>query len=266
MKLASLYRPDVLGVFVGVIGIILAFIFYVRSKERVRPVYAVMDQVIIGGSERLLPDTVEIRYKGRRIPTLYRAVVFFWNRGSKTLDQSDIASTDPITFHLKGEDIEILEVRSVKATRTMLNASAIPAQDDIRFSFEFLAPGDGAAIEILYTGQEEAEISCSGTVKDARKGISERGAAIPADELTSGRFAVRDTTRILAESVALIALGLVGTITSFTHKNGHLEVDHIQLLVSIIGIGLGLVFLIYAGYYYRIENIPRSLRRIGKTS
>lgn len=134
---STLTRADVLGVIIGAIGVVLAVIFYIRSKQEIRPAFATTTQTLISASEGRLPAAVEFTYKGNPVPNLCKALLFFWNRGSKTLNSTDVASMDPIAFHFEEQDAKILEVRTVKATREVLKASATQNDNDITLSFDF---------------------------------------------------------------------------------------------------------------------------------
>ncbi len=37
MKATSFTHPDVIGVIVGIVGILLACVFYIRSEEQIKP-------------------------------------------------------------------------------------------------------------------------------------------------------------------------------------------------------------------------------------
>ncbi len=111
MKVSSLGHADVIGIFVGIVGIILAWVFYVRSKEEVRPCILIERTTLIGKSERLFPESVEIRYNNRSIPELSKVRITFWNAGKKTLNESDIAQSDPIAIRFAQPEVRIHDVR-----------------------------------------------------------------------------------------------------------------------------------------------------------
>jgi hypothetical protein len=136
--MSILGRTDIIGVIIGVIGIILAIVFYVRSKEAVRPVYVAERSVLLGASEQGLPSAVEIRYDGMAISTLYKYSVAFWNNGRRTLNGADVAASDPIAFHLSKPGARVLDIRSVKVTREVLNIGVNRNKDSAQISFDFL--------------------------------------------------------------------------------------------------------------------------------
>lgn len=260
MKISELGRPDILGVIIGVVGIILAFMFYVRSKEKVKPSYAIITQELIGTSDRHLPEAVEIRYDGQPVPTLYKATIFFWNRGTKTLDQRDIAPSDLIKFHLQGSGAKLLEVRSIKATRSVLNPSFVQAKNDVTLSFDFLDREDGLALEVFYSGQDSV-IDCSGTVKGAKKGIQRRASKIkPEDRLSLGRLPVRSTRSVIVSSIFSIAVGVITIGLSTKNAHGHPITNYATLALGLSVAVVGIIGLIIGIYFYMNENIPRGLR------
>jgi hypothetical protein len=259
MNASILIRPDVLGVIIGVIGIVLAFVFYARSKQVSRPAYAVVQRVLISPSERHLPSVVEIRYDGRQVPSLYRSLIYFWNGGTKTLSQTDVASSDPIVFHFNGPDTRVLEVRSLKATRDVLSVSAHQSANDIVMSFDFLDRGDGASLEIFYTG-EDTDVSCSGTIKGVPKGIQERASTILADEMpSSGWRPVASTRRMLVTALTGLIFGVVIVALSIHHSKNRWTLDYAFFFLGAISASFGAWHFIKGVRYYLNERIPSGL-------
>ena len=180
MDTSHLLQPDVAALFVGVVGVVLAVIFYYRSKETVKPTIAIERSTIIGEKDdkstspgNRLPDAVTIFYAGQEIPTLSKAMVAFWNNGRKTLDRADIAPADPIEVHFKGSDVRVLEVRSITTSRDVINGRFELKDCHIEITFDFLDRGDGLACEVFYSGKD-VKARVSGTVKGAVRGIKRR--------------------------------------------------------------------------------------------
>lgn len=257
MRASFLTHPDVLGVIVGVIGILLAVIFYLRSKEKARPTFSTLQSVLIGTSHRNLPEQVEIRYGGQVIPTLYKYRVAFWNAGRGTLDNADVVPSDPVTFHFNGEDVELLEIRSIKTTRDVTGCSLVQYEADIILSFDFLDRNDGVSFEAFYTGTG-AKVTCSGTVKGIQEGFHQK---------TYSRVPYSWLLPFLPPVFAGVILGLgyvvfsvYLAVTSFHVKHGHSTIDHTRLLSAIFATVIGLWFAGQTLYAYWQRRMPNSLR------
>jgi Ca2+/Na+ antiporter len=263
MNISVLAHPDVLGVIIGVIGLVLAYVFYIRSKEKPRPAYAVVTRTLISSPGLELSTAVEILYNGRNIASLYSSMLYFWNHGTKTLTKGDIAPADPIVFHFEGQDSELLEIRSVKATRDMLGISAVPNSNDVPLRFDFLERNDGVAIEVLHAGV--ANINCSGTIIGIKEGIQRRASTILPDEIPpSGRTPFRPIRGITVLALIELVVGTGFIISNFPHNEyGRLQFDYVPIVIGVAAIAVGIWLLIYSSRYYLGERIPRGLRRIG---
>jgi hypothetical protein len=260
MKVSTLVRPDILGVIIGVAGVLLAFVFYLKSKERARPAYAVVSSILIGASERKLPTGVEITYDGRPIHDLNRCLIFFWNRGQKTLDKSDIVSSDPIIFHTRGQDVEVLEVRSVKGTRAALNASAVQSANDIFLAFDFLDQDDGITVEVLASGTD-MRVRCSGTIKGVKKGIERRADTLDTDEVPMSTWLPAASTRaLLVSAIISLVSGIFLIASNIPNRHGHAS-DVVGLISGITITTFGLIGSILGFYFYTYERIPLELRK-----
>ena len=259
MKTADLVRPDIIGIYIGIIGIILAFIFYVRSKERVKPRILIEGFVLIGETERLFPETVEIRYNGQIIPTLTKVRVTLWNAGPKTLNSSDIASSDPLRIIFPKSEARILDIRSVVSTRDVINAKAVPKDNDIYITFDFLDRYDGITLEVFCDGAIVDNAAVRGTIKGLPQGImlhkrSYTALATPKTQISFSQFFL-NLFGVL--SFLLFIIGLFSTL--YLPKSGaSLEAKITTLALSaLLSIICGSISFIR----YRNRRIPRDLRR-----
>jgi hypothetical protein len=257
---STLTRADVLGVIIGAIGVVLAIIFYIRSKQEIRPAFATTTQTLISVSEGRLPAAVEFTYNGKRIPNLYKALLFFWNRGSKTLNSADIASLDPITFHFEEKGAKVLEVRAVKATREVLKASATQNDNDITLSFDFLDRDDGVVLEVYYAG-EDSYISCSGTIKGARGGIQERSQII-GEMPPFGWGSMRSTAGMMLSALLMLVFAGSLIFTDVGSKNGHLNIDYFWFIFGVAAFIFGIAGLFISSRYYLKERVPKGFKQI----
>lgn len=175
MKLSDLSHTDIIGSTIGVIGIVLAIIFYFRGKDQSLPSYTVDSSVLIGPHWQELPDKVKIQYDGEPVQSLSKAVIFFWNRGRKTIGRDDVASADPLRFSFinrkTGGKLQILEIRSIWTTRDVLGVKASLKDNSIEMNFDFLDRADGFALEVLYAGDYGTQINWNGTIKGVPRGI-----------------------------------------------------------------------------------------------
>jgi hypothetical protein len=274
VNMLDLERPDILGVIIGVIGIILAVVFYWRTKETVRPVYAAQGSVLLGASAGGLPSSVEIRYDGMVIPTLYKYRVTFWNDGKRTLNGTDIAPSDPVRFHLSKPSARVLDVRSISVTRKVLNIAVTRNEDYVQLSFDFLDRGDGVTFEMFYSAKDEGvRISSSGTIKGAKQGISRRLNIVEAKREVSSRlpfpfpflFKMMPTNLMMpltAASVISLAISVISFITIIHAKNAHTATDWNTFAFAIFTAIFGCLGVAEVSFFYYQSHVPRGLRRL----
>ena len=254
MDASSLGHTDVIGVFVGIVGIILAWVFYIRSKEQVRPCILIERTTLIGKSMRLFPELVEIRYNNSAIPELSKVRITFWNAGKKTLNESDIAQHDPITIRFSQSEVQVLDIRSMTSTRDVINAKTFLRDNIIHLSFDFLDKDDGLALEAFYDSGSETEITLSGTIKGVRDGIAIR---------TSEDFVIRSASYAPGSGIRAFG-GFLLIIPALITANiifNRWKVNSLDIVISTIFGVLGISFIVYGIYRYFRGRIPRVLRR-----
>jgi hypothetical protein len=277
MQLSDLYHTDVIGSTIGLVGIILAAVFYFRGKEQSLPYYTVFNSTLIGKSGHNFPEKLAIEYDGKPVPSLSSSTIYFWNHGRKTLDKSDVVSSDPIVLHFKEGPYaaRVLEIRSITVTREVIGVNAHPDGNKIELDFEFLDQADGLALTVLHTGGEQARVSCSGTIKGIPRGVSYLKSANINPPMKIGLVAKRAIQIGVAAICGLVGFGVL----LYAVNNARSEVEkaehpvkpstpsfdvrflaHVDPAYGIV-IGVGL-FLLLLGYFRFLDtkNIPVQLR------
>jgi hypothetical protein len=152
--LSALLNQGWFGSLVGIVGILLAFVFYVRSKARSKLSYQ-SGGIRLIGQRGELPDEVTVTYRDIPVNMLSASTVAIWNAGKTTLEGSAIVGDDPLRLEF-GPDAKILSTELIKITRPVIHF-LVEAQHvhpgSVLLSFGFLDPGDGAVLRILHTGK-----------------------------------------------------------------------------------------------------------------
>jgi hypothetical protein len=262
------YITDVLnagwvGSVLGLCGIALAIVFYLRSKVRPRISYQTNNVRLIGGAGAL-PSEIEVRYRGKKIMHLARTTCVFWNSGNTTIDAASIVEEDP--FRIRVVDGEILSVDVIAVSRSVIAiTSEIP---DMRpefalIGFKFLDPGDGAVVALLHTSQEEWSF-IEGTIKGLPEGYSYRGTLIPtALEPKQINFIQRVSTSTAASVLmAGAALYMTGMGLFFSFPTGILAgLSPGVLRVTCIVCALLYLEMLRRALRDRRRRLPIALRR-----
>lgn len=161
------------GIALGVLGIVATIIFAVRYRERKAPSAYIANDMKVATLGA--PPTLELSYRGKRIPTLTSTYVWFWNAGRRPIRREDIAPKQPIriTVGSAKANVEILDSPIVrKVTRDSIGFVANQATPNaVDLSFDFLDYQDGALIEIQHTGEFWTEAEISGVILGAPQGI-----------------------------------------------------------------------------------------------
>jgi hypothetical protein len=154
-----------IGTALGVLGIALSIVFYIRGRRVKRPTYAIRSANLVRDLTGSY-EGVTLLYRGNRIPTLTATKVAFWNAGRDTIDKSDIPVSDPLAIVLS-EEGELLDARVVYRSNSS-NELDVHIKDGrrARLSLEYLDYQQGGVIQILHTGSERS-LSLQGAVKGA---------------------------------------------------------------------------------------------------
>jgi hypothetical protein len=164
-----------IGDLFGLVGIVLAVVFYRRSKTRAAMSFQTRGERLVGAAA-ILSTSIEVRHRGRVIPQLTKTIMVLWNSGNVTIDGSANVGADPMRICV-GDDSEVLSAEVERTTRavTQIRPSLDRAkQGQVLLDFTFLDPGDGAIITVLHTGQYRGGI-VAGTIKGLPQGFEFQG-------------------------------------------------------------------------------------------
>lgn len=185
----------------GLIGVVVAIGSYIKFRRVRRPLFYTVGQTVV--DDMALSD-LEIRYRGRNVPRVSKAVVVFWNGGTTAIREDDIAPADPLRIEVP-DGAEILTAAVACRTREA-NCSDIDIADSsttLPLKFDFLDPNDGLTVALVHTGDAPKETTTvKGTVMEApNDGVPERVlGAVPSHR--TKRVAIQ------VAAISLIGVGL----------------------------------------------------------
>lgn len=178
--LKSVFGQGWVGSLIGIIGLLVGYLFYRASGIGPRPVYQLRALRLIGKEEDTLPEEVEILFRGKTVPRLTKTHVILWNSGKGTLHGRDIVQTDPLRLEFS-KGTQVLKPRLLKVTRAankfkvMINPNS---PNELLCSFDYLDREDGATIELLHTDKERYP-KVQGAVRGIPKGALNWGRVPP---------------------------------------------------------------------------------------
>jgi len=165
-----------IGTIIGIIGIVLAVIFYFKSKPVSRINYQTSNLKIIGNISLKLPTDFEVTLSGEKIESLYKSQVIIWNGGTTTLYGKDIVEEEPLRV-VFDKDTIIFNVAVVGESRkaNKFNATVDDANKDVvKLSLDYLNRNDGVLLEILHT-ESTVDPKVIGELKGLSNGIKGKG-------------------------------------------------------------------------------------------
>lgn len=203
---------DYLGVVFGlttVVGFVLAYYWHAQSVLERTPTYQVSPQrVRLVDTSVPVPSQLQVLYRGKDLNKNVTALtLYLWNDGKLPIKAEDVLQ--PLEVQLD-PDSEILDARILRVSRPVTKFAKGEVleskKNSLPLSLAILEKGDGAALQIIYTGKPDAAVSVLGTIIGAGE---PRKAKISDVKLARTRHEVRaEQTKI---SYAAMAFGMVST-------------------------------------------------------
>ena len=207
---------QLLSLGLGLIGIILAVLFYIKSRRYKAPMYEISSTTLIENLSAKLTG-LEVNFKGIPQERITVSRLVFWNDGSDTIRLTDLTNMAPITIQL-ASGAKLLDASVVHVSEEANQFSIITKQEStqedapshIIISFDYLDKYEGGVIQIVHTGKSTHAISVTGKVKGAGE---VRHLAAPAYSLHLGKpFNYLNNSKI-AGWIAVTTYVLFGLIT-----------------------------------------------------
>lgn len=92
---------------------------------------------------------------------------YFWNAGRKPIKKIHIIEEPKVT--ISDPESEIIDFRVLKMSRDPVKFRLMPGQKDneVVIQFQVLEQNDGAACQIIYTGEKESRLAISGFIEES---------------------------------------------------------------------------------------------------
>lgn len=180
----SLFASGSTGTVIGLIGIGLAFVFYLRSRRNPRMAYQADHVTLVGATGAAFPEEVQVLFQATPVPRVTASRVVIWNCGNQTIDGREIVHTDPLRFEVE-ESGTILKHRILRQTRSVNGWKfEWKSHNRLELAFEYLDPGDGINLEITHTEPADG-LAFAGTIKGIPSGIRNFGRVLEGARLAS---------------------------------------------------------------------------------
>jgi len=242
---------NIVTLVVAVLSIVLATIFYIKSKKVKIPCYAIRSfNIIRDWASRI--ESLVLLYSNQKIENLTTTKIAIWNAGSDTIRDQDIASADPMKICIK-EGNKILDVKTIyeKNPSNQFCCTIAKDQSHVLLNFDYIDKNEGAVIQILHTGQSSEDIEIYGTIKGFGK-ISRRKyfLTLPIsfkEKITSFLIISTRTRKRRLFAIPLFIIPIVSALMIFPEHEQLSKppsfIDKILILVVIFILYWGLGFL-----------------------
>jgi hypothetical protein len=166
------YVLSVVSVVLGVVGIgSAAWFYHAAAKKRVLTYAVSSERARIVSAAHSDIDGLAVSYKGRPVDArdISSAIVYVWNAGNESIRSENVLV--PVAIEL-GSGAQVLDARLVRNPRERVT--------DFRFlrwnyrsravglGWRILEPGDGAAIQVMYSGTPYCRVALSGAIEGQR--------------------------------------------------------------------------------------------------
>ena len=159
-----------LGLLVGLISLILSFIFYTQTLVYREPVFVVdPNRTEIIRADRISNAPLKVvRLEGDEISgDISSARVYLWNRGTLAVKPEHILL--PLRLTLGDPQGEILDFQILKISRGIVAPNIIRYSKDTKrtlsVNFKILEQNDGFCVQIIYVGKPFAEFTIDGQIE-----------------------------------------------------------------------------------------------------
>jgi hypothetical protein len=159
---------DKIGLFVGTIGLLSAYIFYRLGKKEKSPKYSYYSRTLIENTTNQLTE-IELLSKGENQTRITVVDLSFWNDGKQTINRDDIVTDSPIGIKILS-DVKVMDAQIIncveKSNQIDLKPFMIKEEETfIPIDFDYLDCGEGALIQLVHNGKNSTIIKLIGKIK-----------------------------------------------------------------------------------------------------
>lgn len=161
------------GYAIGVLGLILSYIFFKKAKVEKRPCCINRSNNLIYKAYSRLSDLkIAAKYKGVDVETLSYTKVAFWNAGKATITNADLSGVDPLRIEIENEVVYDCEILYTSQKANGFNINWVKDDKTVYLKFDYLDFGQGAVIKIIHSGNTVSYTSSAIKIKGAIKGAT----------------------------------------------------------------------------------------------
>jgi hypothetical protein len=237
---------------VTLIAFMVGYFWFRSSKQQPGLTVSLEGSRVLGYPDSALNEHIAITYKGIVVPRVSRSTAVIWNSGNTSFRSDDIVPHAPLVLTFS-DDCQILDWRIQAVSREVTKFEVTQDRPhELRLSFYFLDPSDGARIDVVHTSAEKFP-ELSGTLVGLPKGVTRL--AEMKNSATGFRYVFKLLiTIILAVCMCVGLAGLFAVLSSLFFPVSDWWLDGmLRILAMLLLIVLGVPLLAHL-------SPPRALR------
>ena len=146
-----------LSIAIGVAGLAVGFVAYLRPRVRVRLAYQMASVRYFDSEDQALPVGAAMTFEGEPIQRLAKATIVAWNAGNEVLRGEDIVEP----FGVSVEGGRLLGHHLVRVTDDAAGIHVVgsaPGHNRVDLRYDYLNPSDGLVVELVHDGTGSVEV------------------------------------------------------------------------------------------------------------
>jgi hypothetical protein len=197
------------GLIVGIIGIMIGFLSFLKSRRQRKLAYLVKTTRITEKQEKI--PKFKIMYENKNIEAFSLSRVALFNDGNEVIDSSIMSKKDPLRIIIS-ESFQILDMNLFYIKNEANDFSLIRNEKGnvAEIDFDYMNEGDGCIVEVFHDGAASDDISVAGSFKGI-KGINQKQIEGMSREETHFYWVL--TLALLVSLLAFRILHLSSTLT-----------------------------------------------------
>lgn len=150
------------GFLIGILGIFLSIIFYLKGSKKKNPAFEISGINIISESIKNKVNDIKIIYKDTEIKSLTVTKVAIWNSGNDTIWEKDIPNSNK--FRIDVSQINTIYESEIISKDKDSTLELHKIDNSIICNFNFLEANSGFIIKIIHSGINSDSICVMGKV------------------------------------------------------------------------------------------------------
>jgi hypothetical protein len=154
-----------LSITIGVIGLILAIVFFIKSKKTKRPFYSKISINLLKRELKRIGN-IEVKYLNQNVDDFTITKLAIWNGGHDTINISDVPENSSLRIEPQ-EEIIIYGAELLYQTDESNNFNIIHDKENntVLIDFDYMDYNQGSIIKILHSGDSSANLNLAGKIK-----------------------------------------------------------------------------------------------------